>query len=70
MWGPAVELGAVGEVEVGLGGAAVERLGQVEVGWGRDWDRQGLEKDRQGLEGEDKLVLGLLGGFELGDWRA
>ena len=70
MWGGAVEMGSVGEVEVGLGGAAVERLGQVEVGWGLGKDRQGLEKDRQGLEVEDKLVLVLQVGFELVDWRA
>ena len=70
MWGPAVELGAVGEVEGGLGGAVVERLGQVEVGWGLEMGRQGLGKDRQGLEVEDKLVLVLQVGFELGDWRA
>ena len=77
MWGPAVEMGAVGEVEVGLGAAAVERLGQVEVGWGLkrgrqglEMGRQGLEKDRQGLEVEDKLVLVLQVGFELADWRA
>lgn len=70
MWGGAVEMGAVGEVEVGLGGAAVERLGQVEVGWGLDWGRQGLGKDRQGLEVEDKLVVLLRVGFELEDWRA
>ena len=63
VWGPVVELGAVGEVEVGLGGAAVERLGQVEVGGG-------LGKDRQGLEVEDKLVLVLQVGFVLVDWRA
>ena len=70
VWGPAVEMGAVGEVEVGLGGAAVERLGQVEVGWGWDWGRQGLGKGRQGLEVEDKLVVVLQVGFELVDWRA
>ena len=70
MWGPAVEMGAVGEVEVGLGGAAVERLGQVEVGWGLDWGRQELGKGRQGLEVEDKLVVLLQVGFELVDWRA
>ena len=70
MWGPAVELGAVGEVEVDLGGAVVERLGQVEVGWGLERGRRGLGKGRQGLEVEDKLVLVLQLGFELGDWRA
>ena len=70
MWGPVVELGAVGEVEVGLGGAAVERLGQAEVGWGLERGRQELGKDRQGLEVEDKLVVALLVGFELEDWRA
>ena len=70
VWGPAVEMGAVGEVEVGLGGAAVERLGQVEVGWGLKRGRQGLGKGRQGLEVEDKLVVVLLVGFELVDWRA
>ena len=63
VWGPVVEVGAVGEVEVGLGAAAVERLGQVEVGWG-------LERGRQGLEVEDKLVVVLQVGFELVDWRA
>ena len=63
VWVGAVEMGSVGEVEVGLGGAAVERLGQVEVGWG-------LERGRQGLEVEDKLVLVLRVGFELVDWRA
>ena len=70
MWGPAVEMGAVGEVVVGLGGAVVERLGQVEVGWGLERGRQGLGKGRQGLEVEDKLVVVLLVGFELVDWRA
>ena len=70
VWGPVVELGAVGEVEVGLGAAAVERLGQVEVGWGLERGRQGLGKDRQGLEVEDKLVVVLQVGFELVDWRA
>ena len=70
MWGPVVEMGAVGEVEVGLGGAAVERLGQVEVGWGLERGRQGLERGKRGLEVEDKLVLVLQVGFELVDWRA
>ena len=69
MWGRAVEMGSVGEVEVGLGGAAVGRLGQVEVGWGLERGRQGLGKDRQGLEVEDKLVVVLQVGFELVDWR-
>ena len=63
-------MGAVGEVEVGLGGAVVERLGQVEVWWGLERGRQGLGKGRQGLEVEDKLVLVLQVGFELVDWRA
>ena len=67
MWGPVVEVGAVGEVEVGLGGGAVERLGQVEVGWGLERGRQGLGKGRQGLEVEDKLVVLLQVGFELVD---
>ena len=70
MWGPVVEMGAVGEVEVGLGGAAVERLGQVEVGWGLERGRQGLEMGKRGLEVEDKLVVVLQVGFELVDWRA
>ena len=70
MWGQTVELGSVGEVEVGLGGAAVERLGQVEVGWGLERGRQGLEMGKRGLEVEDKLVVVLQVGFELVDWRA
>ena len=70
MWGRAVEMGAVGEVEGGLGAAAVERLGQVEVGWGLERGRQGLGKGRQGLEVEDKLVVLPQVGFELVDWRA
>ena len=70
MWVGAVEMGAVGEVEVGLGGAAVERLGQVEVGWGLERGRQGLEMGKRGLEVEDKLVVVLQVGFELVDWRA
>ena len=70
VWGRAVEMGAVGEVEVGLGGAAVERLGQVEVGWGLERGRQGLEMGKRGLEVEDKLVVVLQVGFELVDWRA